>query len=332
METKGEAIEPTAGQQKTADPETKRALQDFRARGDGARPYTLEDLARLLGSNVATLSRYLSDKAGTQLVGDIPRLEAVARDVMAAATRRAARVAAPTFGTPAVDQIRTVLETIRKTGDVGLIHGPAGIGKSKALEVYLEANPSAIGIVANSWSRSGCDAARLVFDTLDTRKWSGNVKRAIWLIDRLRNSERLLIVDNAHRLSASGLAWLFDFHDETRCPLALVGNPEVLDQIKKNDQQFSRVGLLREVSLGRREGDRQKALDAIAAHMCRRHLGEDGDDIRDLCVRVLGERGHLRALDKHLRLVVEMLPHFKGDLREAFKSAHTQVVSDCRLD
>ena len=118
---------------KTADPETKRQMQEFREAGDGTRPYTLEELARLLGSNTAQLSKYLSTKEGVAPVGDVGRLESVARDVMRAAARRAARVSQEVFDTPVVSQVHAVLETIRKTGDVGLIHGPAGIGKTLAL-------------------------------------------------------------------------------------------------------------------------------------------------------------------------------------------------------
>ncbi len=316
---------------KTADPETKRQMQEFREAGDGTRPYTLEELARLLGSNTAQLSKYLSTKEGVAPVGDVGRLESVARDVMRAAARRAARVSQEVFDTPVVSQVHAVLETIRKTGDVGLIHGPAGIGKTLALARYQEENPSTIAIVCYRWAAGPSDLTYRVFDSMDTRKYPGNVRRIDWVLERLRRSERLLVVDNAHRLSVNGLAWLFDFHDETGCPLALVGNPEVLEAIRKNDQQFSRVGLLREVNLGKK--DRLHAnLAGIAERMCRRHLNDAGEEIRDLCVRVLSERGYLRALDKHLRLVVEMLPNFKGEMRDAFLAAHTQVVSDYRLD
>jgi len=316
---------------KTADPETKRQMQEFREAGDGTRPYTLEELARLLGSNTAQLSKYLSTKEGVAPVGDVGRLESVARDGMRAAARRAARVSQEVFDTPVVSQVHAVLETIRKTGDVGLIHGPAGIGKTLALARYQEENPSTIAIVCYRWAAGPSDLTYRVFDSMDTRKYPGNVRRIDWVLERLRRSERLLVVDNAHRLSVNGLAWLFDFHDETGCPLALVGNPEVLEAIRKNDQQFSRVGLLREVNLGKK--DRLHAnLAGIAERMCRRHLNDDGEEIRDLCVRVLSERGYLRALDKHLRLVVEMLPNFKGEMRDAFLAAHTQVVSDYRLD
>jgi DNA transposition AAA+ family ATPase len=316
---------------KVADPDTKRMMLEFRATGDGTRAYTLEELSRLFGSNPAQLSKYLSTKPGVNPVGDVPRLEAVARDVMRAAARRAERQQQAIWETPVTEQVRVVCETIRKTGDVGLVHGPAGIGKTCALARYQESNPSVVSITAYRWACGPNDLCRAIFGCMDTRKYPGNTPRVEWVLERLRRSERLLIVDNAHRVNPNGLAWLFDFHDETGCPLALIGNPEVLDAIRKNDQQFSRVGLMREVHLGRK--DRQPAnLAAIAERMCLRHINDKGEDIADLCVRVLGERGHLRALDKHLRLVVEMLPHYKNDIRETFLAAHGQVVSDYRLD
>jgi DNA transposition AAA+ family ATPase len=72
--------------------------------------------------------------------------------------------------------------------------------------------------------------------------YPGNVKWALWMEQVLRGTERLIVVDNANRLHFHSFQWLMDFHDATLVPIAFVGNPEVLDILRRSDQLFSRIG------------------------------------------------------------------------------------------
>ena len=60
-------------------------------------------------------------------------------------------------------------------------------------------------------------------------------------------------------------------------------------------------------------------------------LAPDASDIQDMAEKIVGERGHARALKKHLLLLPEMLSKSGGDYRKAVAMAHTQVVSDYKL-
>jgi DNA transposition AAA+ family ATPase len=164
---------------------------------------------------------------------------------------------------------------------------------------------------------------------MEVRGMAAGTRRADWLVERLRGSNRLIVIDNAHRMTRSALAWIFDFSDPveaggTGCPVALVGNPELLEKIAAKDQQFSRVGVLRPLKL---TGARALA-DAMLQRLCPAHAGA----LLDLAERVVTERGHLRALKKHLLLMPEFLGAAGGDPRKAFLMAHTQVVSNYKLE
>jgi hypothetical protein len=280
--------------------------------------FSLGELSKKLNAGATQVSKYLNKHPE----GDVATLEATIEDVLGAAARRKLATEVVLFECRAARDVAAVMELIRKTNDIGLIHGAAGVGKTCGSLRYLQDHPSAIMIRISKWFCGGHAVASLLFDAMETRSWPGNEAKVPWMATRLRNSDRLIIVDNAHRLQASGLEWLFDFHDETHVPIALVGNPEILDKIRKNDQQFSRVGLVQEITV--------KDADHVAKTMIGQ-MAPEAAGIQDMAEVIVEKRGHARALRKHLMLLPEMLAKAKGNVREAIAMAHTKLVSDYTL-
>lgn len=280
---------------------------------------SLTKLSKELGIDASHVSKYLNRVPEC----DVERLEATIEDVLKSAATRRAEVTS-LFESPASRAINSACELIRKTNDVGLIHAPAGVGKTSGIALYRATNASALVATLTKWScgPGGIEAA--LYAQMETRGKKAGQRRAEWLVERLKDSNRLIILDNAHRLTRSALAWVFDFHDETSCPIGLVGNPELLETISENDQQFSRIGLVRSIKVTDQRSQ--------AAQMLQRHAPEHADVLLDLAERVAGERGHLRALKKHLLLMPEFLRAAQGDARKAFLMAHTQVVSNYTLE
>ncbi len=303
---------------------TRDALEAYRAKHE----YSCGDIAIKLGysrGSGSIVNKYLN---GLVDIYDVARLEASIDDVLRAeATRRDDRIELQDLY-PAM-QVAGGLETIRKTHDVGAIVGPAGIGKTCGLQLYLRTHPSAILVTVSRWSSGGAGLEREVFSAVQHRGWRRQETRMAWLVDRFRGTDRLLIIDNAQRLTAYGREWIFDFHDATGMAISLVGNPDLVISRSANDQQKSRIGLLVRITLG----DPREA--------ARRLLGKGGAGdhkdtaaIYDLAERVLTAQsgGHMRALRKHLSLAHEFAPQVSGDLRKAFLSAHRNLVADYNLD
>ena len=281
---------------------------------------TNNELARELNTGPTQISKYLNNKADFA----VEVLEATIADVLRHSEQRRVDKDA-LFETSVSRQVNAVCETIRKTDDVGLIHSPAGVGKTCGMALYRIANPSAIAVTLTKWCGSSRALERAIFEQLDTRTFRRNrMRRGQWLERRLNNSKRLVMLDNAQRLTASGLAWVFDFHDATNVPFALIGNPEVLQHIRRCDQHYSRVGLQTDLKMT----DYAGVTDKMLAH----YLPENGDQVRDLALRVCKHKGHVRALRKHLQLVRELTDGAKkADYHDAFLTAHTMLVSDYRL-
>jgi DNA transposition AAA+ family ATPase len=136
-------------------------------------------------------------------------------------------------------------------------------------------------------------------------------------------------VDNAQRLASSGRQWIFDFADEAECPVALIGNPETLDKIRTNDQQFSRIGIHANYELDSRE------LPGASAHVAAQHSDpETAEQIADLVAFIAAREGRLRAVRKTVVLAQE-LRAISADLRDnprkAIRAAHARLVRDYTL-
>lgn len=308
---------PQASYKKTYDAELRTRLVAYRVEHN----LTNAQLGRELGGvGVTQVSKYLN---GTP-EGDVVRLEEAARELLrTASTRR--RVAKGLFETDASTEINVTCELIRRTNDIGLIHGPAGAGKTKGIDLYCAANALTLHVTLSKWDSGPGGLEAAIAEQLDEKTRTRRERRSTWMRAQLKGSNRLLIIDNAHRLTRSALAWLFDFHDATQLPIALVGNPEVLELIKENDQQFSRIGVETPVEV--------ESAEAFARNMLRLHCPEHTAELLKLATAVVRERGHGRALLKHLLLVPEFIDPAGGiDARKAFRLAHTRLVNSYSLE
>jgi len=299
---------------------TRKALEDYRDRTG----LSTSAIAAGMGYSPATLSKYLSGKPD----GDVQKLEALIEDVLAAERRQKASINA-LFQTAISEEIARRLEKIRKTGDVALLHGKAGIGKTCAIDLYAKEHPTTIAMTATIWRKNPVDVEGMLFNSLETRTWNGRQKRGDYVVDRLKDSGRLIIVDNAHRLKVFALAFLFDFHDLTGCPIALVGNPEVLTTIKLSDQMFSRVGQGAMEIRVKKDKRTAEAAHRILVQL----LPEAADDLEDLVYLVAENHGHFRAVRKQLILTREIKENSPKPIswEDAFRSAHLELIRDYSL-
>jgi len=295
-------------------------LEEYRARGE--QTMTMSALARELGVSSTRVNKYLGGKPE----GNVAELEARIEDMLKAAARRKLSDVPP-FQTNVTRTLESVFELARKTSDVALISGPAGIGKTVSWRLYAAGNPTAIPVSIPRWQRSDSGLVALLFAECETSTWDGQTARAQFLAERLHNSNRLIILDNAQRMTPGAREWLFDFHDATGCPVALLGNPEILQAIRKNDQQFSRIGIHAEVKLDTRQ------IREFARAMVSALVPDPQDGLLDLAVEVAEQRGHLRALKKQLLLMLDLAAHpsIAGDQVKAFHNAHTKLVRDYAL-
>lgn len=149
---------------------------------------------------------------------------------------------------------RTVLNTIKYChvqGKVGVVYGDPGIGKTMAFREYLRENGLAIGITINPTYASITGVNELLAEQLGVRE---RVTRKITrdIVAKLKDSGRVIIIDEAQHLTTRTLNHLRCISDESGVGICLIGNLEVYTRLKgtgKADfaQLFSRVGMAKPV-------------------------------------------------------------------------------------
>jgi DNA transposition AAA+ family ATPase len=148
-----------------------------------------------------------------------------------------------------VASVADFLDYLAARGQMGVGHGAAGLGKTRACRLYAADHPGVIYLHLWDWTARKELMVRDIAKAASvhrTAKGDFNITEA--LVRALKGSARLLILDNAHEVTPSGRRWLADFHDATGIPIALIGNPEIVDKFASNDQHASRLGRCCEIT------------------------------------------------------------------------------------
>jgi len=149
----------------------------------------------------------------------------------------------PFVETSIFEKICDILNIADIDKKIVVLTGDTGIGKSFALREYCKQTPSAILISVDDSYRYDTPIRDIAEKLkLDTR---GNIDRVMKrVVEALKDTGRMLIIDEAERLPLKGLSILRSLHDKTGIPIAIVGLQKLYDDIiVRNDmrQVYSRM-------------------------------------------------------------------------------------------
>jgi DNA transposition AAA+ family ATPase len=282
---------------------------------------TYKTLCKMLlieGVNETYISKYIGDKLDRQ----VENFEGRARDMLKGLRQRIA-FGTEIFESSVTRRIANAFDLIRRTGQIGLVTGRAGHGKSSGKRRYLLDNPSALEITLTAGGGSAARIQSMIFAKIDTQSWDGCSSRFQYLVERFQGASRLLIIDNFQRLDSSGRNWVFDFHDAANCPIGGIGNPEALKPIMANDQHASRMGIVTKYEL-------ETAELSVLAHQVARQFSDEttADTIQDLCAIIAAEDGALRSVELTVVLMQELRKASASlceNPRAALRSAHSRL-------
>lgn len=220
---------------------------------DSLREYILKskktqtEVGKELGVSGGAVSGFLSGKYKTPhtLIPKIARLISMNE-------KKEVAPKAPPFAETSISRI--VWNTIAYAhlrGVIAVVYGDAGVGKTSTVKEYVRSDKQALLITILPVHASITGVNELIGVQLGVRK---RVSREITteIIDRLKGSSRVLIVDEAQHLTVRALNHLRCISDESGIGIALVGNDEVYDNLwgsgnKDFAQLFSRVGMRKQV-------------------------------------------------------------------------------------
>lgn len=208
---------------------------------------SLTAIANELGISVAQLSSFKngSYKAPHTIIPKIASLMSVAKEKEIAPRE-------PAFVETKVSKaVQNAIAYSHIQGKISVVYGDAGVGKTMAINEYCKRNNLAIKITISPSYASMSGVNELMADKLGVRE---RVSRKIYaeIISKLKDSGRVVIIDEAQHLTVRTLNHLRCMADESGIGICLVGNDEVYTKLKGSGradfaQLFSRIGMRKQV-------------------------------------------------------------------------------------
>ena len=201
--------------------------------------------------------------------------------------------------TPSSQQVLGALAHAREWGDIAVIHGGTGVGKTMAARRYANECENAWIAVMSLPANRLRPCLQEVASALGLPHLPGGSYRLhLDIVNRMRGTGGLLIVDEAQLLGHHQLEALRGLHDASGCGLALLGNDRFghrIDHTPRFAALASRVG--RRVHLPKaKAADVQAILDA---------WGVEGEEARKrgrlLAAPPWGLRNLVRVLERSAR-------------------------------
>lgn len=161
---------------------------------------------------------------------------------------------APDFvETTVANQVTQAIAYAHTRGVVSVAYGDAGVGKTTAVKEYLKQHQLAIGITIIPTYASLTGVNELLSDVLGVRERTDR-KITRDIISKLKDSGRVIIVDEAQHLTTRAIEHLRSISDMSGVGVCFVGNEQIYAKLlgsRKADyaQLFSRIAMKKMVTV-----------------------------------------------------------------------------------
>ncbi|MCC5811176.1 MAG: AAA family ATPase [Ectothiorhodospiraceae bacterium] len=283
----------------TALNQTEQTLQATVRAVMDAEGLSLSGLSQLTGVGKTRLSQWLKDK----YPGDNAAIETDIRRWLesreAASALEGQMPAAPDWvETPSARAVLSALSFAQMAEAVSVVYGGAGVGKTTTIRRYRQQAPNVWVVTATPAVSAPGPILTRIAQALGIRTTGAVHVIEANIIERVRETRGLLVIDEAQHLTHRALDAIRSIHDAAGIGLALVGNEIVYSQLTGGSrsvgfaQLFSRVA--KRVRLSRAKDTDVTAL--LAA------WGIEDKEARQLCLGIGRRPGALRGLSQTLRL------------------------------
>lgn len=194
--------------------------------------------AKALGVSKPALNSYLQHK----YAGDVAAIDAKVQAYLKLQQERreTAKLDMVFVETKTAKQMLSFLGLAHVLGQLGIVYGGAGVGKTTALKEYQRRNPSSVLIEPDT----GYTAKVLLQEICRAlgQNDKGNIHDMTERIaDTLRGSGRMLMIDEAELLPMRALESIRRIHDKADCAVMLVGMPKLLLNLKGPNAEFKQL-------------------------------------------------------------------------------------------
>lgn len=198
--------------------------------------------------------------------------------------------------TPSAQIFTSVFEFAQSTPDIGLITGNAGVGKTMSALAYQDATPNVWILTADTSMRTPAAVLKELSVLVNATETRG-ARMMANIIQRLRGTGGLLIVDESQNFTTEAIDLLRTIYDRAGVGIVFMGNEplkgrvEGLGRDKSHAQIFSRIGI--------RKNRARPQVSDVAQILDGWGLTETG--LRKMARFIASQAGGLRMMNKALR-------------------------------
>ena len=172
-------------------------------------------------------------------------------------------------------EILSVARVVAETCKMGVVFGPAQIGKTFTLEAIEgdQAFGAPVLVRVDESIRRPFPLCRETCTKFDLPVYGTFDRCSRRLIARLAGIKRLLVFDEAERATYEALEWVRDLHDQTGCPVLFSGKPRIYEKLgfryadgfnEVTDQLAGRIAIRRDLTERTRTGKHPEPLFSLA--------------------------------------------------------------------
>ena len=272
-------------------------------------------VATLLGVSTATVSQYLK---GTYN-GDVDGVDKKVAEMLDRQADKAKDVKSDFVETPTAKDIFDVCAMAHSMADINLVIGEAGLGKTVTLKQYAKTVDNVILVEVEPTFSPKVLLVELCnrLGIVPSRSNHDNVTN---IVDKLKGSDKLIIIDEAELLAYKSLEIIRRIHDMAKIGVVLAGMPRLRANLHgKNGeykQLYSRIGFFHD--MGEELSEEDIGLLSQAT------IGTDvfNDKLYKAC------HGNARRLNKLLRGVNRLSKLNNRPIDEAMINKFTQMLID----
>ena len=204
--------------------------------------YSLTYVAKAINVSVATLHLWLNGN----YKGNVKKIDESVSNFLNIEKLRENRIKIEFVKTSIVDKIFDIAKSCHVENEIGVCCGQAGIGKTLAVKRYSAENNDVILIEADLGY-----TPKVLFSEIHKKlgfDGAGTIHSMFLdIIDKLKHSGRLIIIDEAEHLPYKSLELLRRIYDKANVGILLVGMPRLINNLKGSKKQYaqlySRVGI-----------------------------------------------------------------------------------------
>ncbi len=204
--------------------------------------YSLSHVKKSTNVSISRLNLWLNNK----YTGNVEKIDEAVKKFLELEELRDRRIEVGFINTSVVVDVFDIAKTCSIENTIGVCCGPAGLGKTVAVRQYAEENPEVILIEADFGY-----TPKVLFSEIHKNlgfDGCGTIHTMLLdIVQKLKSSGRLIIVDEAENLPYKALELLRRIYDKANVGILLVGMPKLFNNLKGEKGQYaqlySRVGI-----------------------------------------------------------------------------------------